>query len=251
MCVRGQYLTPGNTDFNVNTWYWLIDKCDPEYTDSNITNQCLSIGAELESVVPVTDPMSNRHFRNKQCAYCNWVNKTSLLVNWKLRIESNRNLYFPIDDLLEEIQATRGNIFFKPPRYASVEECDPVPQYTVETCNVTGLWQNYNANIEAACESYRDPFNFTYKNYFCYLCNNGDIQDIGDANCQHKEVIIDGKTPQFAADLDLHFATHGYNSVNLMCEDFEIPDEYSVCTTDFNIKIILGANRKSLKYYFR
>ena len=43
--------------------------------------------------------------------------------------------------------------------------------YKISRCNVTGLWKDYDADIEWACENLQLTFKWRYKNVFCYICN--------------------------------------------------------------------------------
>ena len=229
-----QYLPGENTDFPNDEAVWMITKCDPKALDTSSIELCTQPGDSLEAVVPVTDPLSNTHYRNKFCAHCNNVPKGTPLINWKLQIESYRHLSFPDDDFLQKISATRGNIFFKQPQYVHTLPCDRMPEYTIESCNETGLWTDYNETTEAACNSFVDPFNYTYKNYFCYLCNTGAPASFSDMVCPF-EIINPApalNTPQFVAEVDLEIIRNGYNQDNLICEVTQFRDDNMVCSAN-------------------
>ena len=223
-----QHFSPEETDYSSYHAFSVISKCDPEYEDQKEIDKCRNPDPDLASVVPVTESATNyRHFKNKHCAFCNFVDKNSPLIYWKLQIQSNHLLKFPKRNLLQELKKTRGNIFFKSPKYLLVYECDLL----IDTCNVTGRWGVYNGIVKKACESYNDPFNFTYKNVFCYMCNE-KIENIQtglkkDTRCQNKFDIPE--TPQFSAILDIEFVKEGHSGNHLICEDDELQDHYLVC----------------------
>ena len=209
----------------------MVSKCDPEYEDQEEIDKCYSPDSDIESVVPVTEFATNyRHFKNKHCAYCNFVDLP--LIYWKLQIRSNHLLKFPKKNLLQELKKTRGNIFFKSPDYLFVYECKHASMdLLIDTCNVTGRWGVYNGVVKKACESFKDPFNHTYKNVFCYMCNE-KFENIQtglkkDTRCQNKFGIP--QTPQFSAILDIKFVREGRSGNNFICKDDEIEDRYSVC----------------------
>ena len=42
----------------------------------------------------------------------------------------------------------------------------------IANCNVTGLWEDYDEEVEASCRMYRrTTAMYIYKNVFCYICN--------------------------------------------------------------------------------
>ena len=207
--------------------FWMITKCNPDISTS-IGNKhtCEPIITDYDSLVPVTDPLTNTHYRSKNCALCNLENSHTPLVNWKLRIQSNTPLSFPHNHLFEEIRKTRGNVFYQPPEYAFTQTCKSA-DYTIDTCNVTGLWQTFDEDIKTACESFVDPFNNTYKNIFCLRCNGGER--FLTEECHIKQVNRMIKRPHFAANLDLSFIRSGPDTAALVCEDSQFEDEIKVC----------------------
>ena len=192
---------------------------------------CTHPGQQLETMVPVTEPVTNRHYKNRNCAYCNGVETDTPLINWKLQIYSNQHLSFPDNDLLHKIRTTRGNIFFQKPEYVKTLSCDPLPEYTIDSCNKTGLWMNYDETTKEACDAFVDPFNYTYKNYFCYLCNVATPLSLNDTICPIKPSAqrLGPATPQFVAELDLYTIVGENNQEKLICKGTQFTDEYLVC----------------------
>ncbi|XP_046571825.1 uncharacterized protein LOC124279989 [Haliotis rubra] len=60
------------------------------------------------------------------------------------------------------------------PRNISTRPCTVLD--LISECNVTGIWQEYNSDIEAACHAYTHVFRDYYRNVFCYICNENEIQ---------------------------------------------------------------------------
>ena len=205
--------------------YWMITMCDPDVLDSTYT--CESDDSDYDSLIPVTDPLTNIHYRSKNCALCNIQNSTGPLLYWKLGIQSNIQLSFPHDHIFEVIRRTRGNIFFIPPDYISAQICEPV-SYTIDKCNATGLWKTYDQDIQSACESFVDPYNNTYKNIFCLKCN-GD-EDSMRGECQFMPDMPLVKEPVFAAILDMSIIRNRPRETSLICGDSQFLDEIMVCS---------------------
>lgn len=45
----------------------------------------------------------------------------------------------------------------------------------IRTCNITGVWDEYDIEIKDACENFQKPYKF-YQNVICFLCNTGKEQ---------------------------------------------------------------------------
>ena len=106
------------------------------------------------------------------------------------------------------------------------EECELI-NYSVSSCNETGLWLHYDENIETACTSFIDPFNLTYKNYFCYMCNTENTEantDVKNWRCDADPSQIKDITPPFFALLDLSTVTGEEKSVALRCDSSQFTD---------------------------
>ena len=186
------------------------------------------------------DVCVNISFRNKYCALCNNVDENATLIEWKLHINSHKHIPLPTTNLLETIRRTRGNIYFVPPVYIDEPYCLPFAPYTITTCNETGLWRNYDIETELACESFIDPFNLTYKNYFCYVCNVEEVEPWDSWTCPPLGG-FNSETPKFSAIIDAAFAKHGgLASDALNCE-----------TTQFQDEKLVSKKKQSGKYKFK
>lgn len=101
----------------------MITKCDTDYENTEYQILCEKPGLDdrLDSIIPVSDPVSELHYRNIFCAYCNGVEDDSHLISWKLQILSNIILHWPDKDLFSKLRNTRGNIFYVQPEYIKVK----------------------------------------------------------------------------------------------------------------------------------
>ena len=186
----------------------LVSQCDPEYDDQTVIALCEGgvNDPDLDSAVPVSDPVTNKHYKNKYCAYCNGVLETSYLRRWQVLVYVNQYISKSTKNIISTIIETRGNIFFLPPEFVKVRRC--FSSYTVGTCNVTGAWNSYDEEFETACETYLDPYidpdGTSYKNYFCYICNNATLSEDNDVKHVYCPLIgNEEKVP----DVDQSFST--------------------------------------------
>ena len=118
-------------------------------------------------------------------------------------------------------------MFIPPVSYFEYQECQINSIYTIERCNQTGLWEKHNSFIEVACESsYIDAYNYTYKNFFCFLCNaeqsviEEDWLSCGSEPSPNK--------PGFSAVYDLKVITDGPNTDRLVCNAAQFADKEMV-----------------------
>ena len=185
----------------------------------------------LDSLIPVTGLTTNEVYRNKYCLYCNNIGVNAKTVSWKLKLSNDYEIDLSDVNFLDKLKAQGGNIIFKAPNYVSAVQCDPfLPLYEIASCNVTGLWSVYNKSIEKACNSYIDPFNHTYKNYFCYLCNIADHKPKEQWTCdiRNKTSGDINITPPFSAILDITVLDSEQNREPLTCKDDQFPDDKMV-----------------------
>ena len=208
----------------------MISKCDPSYPDNSNKKLCEIPQREqsIESFIPVTE-MSRTMitYRNIYCAFCNNMASTVHLIRWSSMIyyDNNRNTSTLNFDKLKRDGAY---IIFEKPDYLNVDECLlNWPSYYVSSCNETGLWRIYNRRIEQACNAYRDPFNDTFKNYFCYLCNRAEHQPIDQWKCKQPPAPVVHK-PQFTVTLDTRLLVDDHKRPWLLCDKKQIPDKQMV-----------------------
>ena len=155
---------------------FVFTKCSPEESeeiDQITIDLCENPGLNygIDSQVPITSD-SDFSYRNMYCAKCHGNNNIDTYIHWNLYIMCGNTITFNRENILQVFEENACEVYLSIPetvRY--VQSCKAVPEYTISTCNVTGQWSNYNRSIEVACNSFTDPFNQTYRNYFCYLCN--------------------------------------------------------------------------------
>ena len=210
----------------------MITKCGPQYTDMRVKQLCEGHASSIDTLIPVTDPFSMTNYKNRFCVYCNDVEGVPKSIDWYLQIISDHNVSLPNDNLLTEIESNRGNIIPIPPDYVIVQPCDPFFSYRITTCNETGLWIKFEKDIETACHSFIDPFNYTYKNYFCYVCNTEE-PGTTDLNCERK-VVSDRALPRFSPVVALSEITGQQQQQKLTCNGDAFPDEIAVSTSKFS-----------------
>ena len=78
-----------------------------------------------------------------------------------------------------------------------------------------------DATTDAACNSFIDQFNKTFKNFFCYLCNVERPIAIETHFCRQAEqeqVIVGRVTPSFNAILDINKIRRCDNGDMLACD---------------------------------
>ena len=154
----------------------MISKCDQSFESFlsryGIRELCENPGRpdSIETLLPVRNDNTNDNFKNIFCAYCNGVDILKLSF-WRMDMHCHDSITFIEKYLLNTIRNKRCNVFFKPPWFETAIPCR-ILKYAISQCNETGLWPVYNDTINQACESFVDPFNSTYQNYFCYLCNS-------------------------------------------------------------------------------
>ena len=237
------------TDYPIPRWFdnyittYVVSQCATEYDNLDTVAMCEGDIKEpdIDSVVPVTEPVTNTHYKNKYCAYCNGVVKTTYLKGWQLLIYSNQYISKSTKNIISVILETRGNIFFIPPEFVTVRRC--FSPYTIGTCNVTGAWDanrnNYIKDFETACETYIDPFmdpdgTVIYKNYFCYDCNkaSGAGIDAYKVTCQYRnDDQVLNLDPEFIAMFDSGSLDSADTQSSLDCTGEQFQDQKLVRQT--------------------
>ena len=211
----------------------MISRCDPakstdlyrEDCENPVHGDSLDI---LDKITPVTDPLTGLHYKNIFCAYCNLMDDRSSLMSWKFEIQSNKYIPFQAENFLKIIRKDRGNIIFIPPGYIAVQTCD-VPVYNISSCNESRLWDHYEERLEKACEAFIDPFNLTYKNFFCFLCNIAGSTSTEKFSCPtHATSEINRVTPPFFAILDMSVVMGERKEQKVHCDNSQFVDEITV-----------------------
>ena len=231
-CVTPQYLTTKETTYYIGKPgvlpVWMIAECDSGisgYYDYTVKQLCADPGSDgsIESLLPVTDNIT--HYRNKYCGFCNGLT-SSMLTHWNVELVCSTMLSFSDKDVLQKIAEKKCNLFYRAPNSVLIESCN-VPDYSISTCNETGQWLLYDKSIERACNSFVDPFNFTYKNYFCYVCNTRQPEPYENWTCQGFKDLID-VSPPFTAVLDLGAVKKEHTEIQLKCDNADQFPDYKL-----------------------
>ena len=211
----------------------MVSKCKPTYPYNKNKTLCENPGHDIavDSILPVSDLITEEVYRNRYCYHCNSDGSNGQLVPWIPTIENEQEIDLTDKHFWDKLKREGGNVIFEAPDFLPASTCDRfLPHYNISSCNVTGLWPMYNQSIEMACESYIDPFNYTFKNYFCYLCNIAEQHPIQQWKCL-KSNLTGGDinlTPPFAAILDITVFGMGYNTEMETCGTNQFPDKKMV-----------------------
>ena len=171
-----------NSTRNQLIGYQLISVCNSSSPDPTIRDLCENpdVDTYLDTLFPVTDHSSNLVYRNQYCALCDEYADLEKVSQWVMDIECDKTVALTHERMYHIIKEHQCNVTFMAPPKIAVETCIP---YTISTCNETGLWRVYNETLDTACQIFVDPFNFTYKNVFCFLCNIDTRAPVSLSNC--------------------------------------------------------------------
>ena len=220
-CIHPQLITlPEETLFPKASdvdQVWMVAICATNhlsYTSDRVKRLCENPEFEtsLETLVPVSDQYQT--YKNIYCAYCNGATKP--LENWKLNIFCTDIVSFTEENMLAVIKENRCNIFYARTQHVVVQTCR-LPSFSISRCNETGLWPQFDSNIERACRSFTDPFNSTYKNYFCYVCNTNEPVPFDDWQCSLPREDLPITTPPYSFSYDTDMINEAKNDKLLGC----------------------------------
>ena len=131
--------------------------------------------------------------------------------------------------LFNKMKELNCSLFFVPPAGIGIDQCDIPAAYSIAECNATGLWPQYDEMIEKACHAFVDPFNKTYQNYFCYVCNTDQLVPRHDWVCNAALQPTAEVMPSFVALINLEDVKTWQNEEYLQCNNFnQFPDEIKV-----------------------
>ena len=165
-----------NLDTYGEPMYFMIDTC----LNDSVYIECLVEDvAPWGWLYPVYDPVSDLNFYNHRCAECNGVQD---YIYWDLKLKSS----FDDRSLSHCLSAMAGDplkdctLGFTPPK--EMEVIDHVCSIEIiHTCNVSGLWAMYDAELEHACHRWYSPVidyisgELRYANVYCGMCNGETI----------------------------------------------------------------------------
>lgn len=160
--------------------YELVTKCSDTFSDTDVKYNCVKEYSEFDFVadipkyLPVADTNTMRSYKNIFCALCNHIPQANLSF-WKVEVECGNYIKPNQTETIQTLSdiedfitwEDRCNVVFRHPyRQPHIGRCTPY----IDKCNVTGLWEEYNAEMESLCVSYISRYG-EYKNIHCYLCN--------------------------------------------------------------------------------
>ena len=151
--------------------YFMINIC----LNSSEFMDCLSENvAPWGWLYPVYDPASDLNYYNYRCAECNGVRD---YIHWNLKLKSSYNER----SLSHCLSAVAGYpqkdcvLSFTPPKEMKIID-HVCSSETILSCNISGLWSKYDAELEQACHTWFSPTldifgDLTYANVYCAMCN--------------------------------------------------------------------------------
>ena len=140
-------------------------RCDlPSITTSNMFS---------DTYRPVISRVSYLVYRNRYCAACN--NDTDIIpfdIEASCKDGFDINSFATLEEVWSSVKLFNCAVsYIAPEEFRNIiYECD-VDDSLISKCNVTGLWFDYDPEIEWACENFNSNALMNYRNIFCYICN--------------------------------------------------------------------------------
>ena len=191
-CIYAQYRPYDVNKYNGQS-YILITKCSEDYHVEGVKEKCLrkysdfDLVTEIPEYLPVTDNRTMTSYKNLFCGLCNHVSRSELIF-WDTEVECNESIVLDetqrirtLSDIEQFIaRDNRCNLVFEEPYYLQfrepfIQRCNAY----IERCNITGLWQHFDPELESLCTSYISSY-MGYRNVHCYLCNGFEISTVED-----------------------------------------------------------------------
>ncbi|KAK3598592.1 hypothetical protein CHS0354_039614, partial [Potamilus streckersoni] len=135
----------------------------------------------------LTSIKSGRTYKNKYCALCH-LEQESDLVSWASNLYCIHDLTKVAMTSLDIMTLLVSNIrngtciiaYFPGRLLNSDQRClfdkiNSAPE-RIQTCNVSGLWMDFDADLSWACEHFDLPYR-GFKNVFCYICNPSIVSE--------------------------------------------------------------------------
>ena len=162
--------------------YRIIDNCPESEHNISIINKCTLLDIDhVEDYRWEYDYLSRNIYQNKFCAACH--GKTEL-TEWQLETTCKDLLLSNFSHINSLLLSDRCSIRNREPGDGLIphnKRCI-IPHYT--KCNQTGLWPHHNPDIVWACNAYdaaymdsNDRRLSIYKNAFCFVCNQQNIDN--------------------------------------------------------------------------
>ena len=128
-----------------------------------------------ETFRPVVSRVTGIVYRNKFCASCNADD--TYLNPFKLEMKCdnffNMNSFSSLQEMWGALNTFNCSVSYVPPFMTShtVSKCYNSLLFAQRQCNTTGLWSEYDSQIEWACKNFNSYPYKGYSNAFCYICN--------------------------------------------------------------------------------
>ncbi|KAL4225195.1 hypothetical protein ACF0H5_015886 [Mactra antiquata] len=238
-CVElGKYLNAprGLPDIQYAMEYHVIDDC-PSFALELLYPKCFTLD-DLEDFIAVSDPVTDRVYKNKHCALCNGVKH---YTEWKLVTDCG--LYF------QKSYTSRSEWFSYIVKNCSATpwpqkwtdglsvKCHLFPE-KLRKCNSTGRWKQQDDDVQYACESenqytssllYQEEQGKSvfYENAYCKVCNT-DINEVWQDLCKHTTVFDNKRgSSEFASFINFMKEDVVDNIAKITCLQSEIWDHYN------------------------
>ena len=184
-CVRAQFRPYDQKRYNGRS-YFMVTKCADNYLNKIVVENCkleytdFDFQEDIPNFLPVTDKTTNRTYKNKYCASCNHISDSNLIY-WEVEagIFDTEVKIQKLADIQVLFAVDRAsNVVFKIPRklWDAAQQIQLCVNY-IDRCNVTGLWEFEDPDVESLCVSYLSLYK-GYKNIHCYMCNGFDESTI-------------------------------------------------------------------------
>ena len=214
--------------------YHVIDYCPMTEKNDSLVNKCTTKEANtFEELIWVSDNTSGTIYRNRFCAECHHA--ISNLTEWSLEAKCTNDVYNSFGSLTSFFLSDKCQLSVKLPDNLNVTHC-VVAKYT--TCNQTGLWQNFDADVQWACEAFEAVFTAidrristtfeAYRNAYCFVCNTDNIGNT-DTLCPLPSYdSFDVSVFTSIIDFKRYQQTDDEESTQAQCKIYEMFDEIMV-----------------------
>ena len=203
---------------------WMVTKC-PSVTNSPAEYSALcefsGFHTSLKAVTPVLH--HDTAYKNIYCALCNGAKPNETFEYFDPELDCDSAVPLTGVNLASAWSTANCSIYFRSPNGIPLDVCQ-VPEYSVSTCNETGNWRVFNRSLEMACMAFVDPFNNTFKNYFCYLCNIDEPEPQTTWVCKRDHEDVVDIFPLFTAIISLSYADQPVENNLLDCDEDQFPD---------------------------
>ena len=168
--------------------YRVLDTCPKDENNVSLVAECEGNKTRLDHFLWVSD-FSGRTFENRFCALCNGLNNDEIVV-WGLRTTCFSVLKTNLSSLEGTLLSLQCDFRLELPSKAYARPDSTCLTPNILRCNQSGLWNQHNSSIEAACKTYDSPVLSLsqderisptghivkiYKNLYCVVCNEQNL----------------------------------------------------------------------------